>query len=349
MPSSTSPKLPETGLYGRLVELQAAEGSHRVALRAAVSVAIPLVVLWASGHLTWTIYATFGAFASLFGRERYGVHRLRLQASMALALTTVVALGAAVGCSPDRRWLAVPATAAVAFVGSLLSDRLGSHPPGPLFTVFAFASVSSIPASPRDIVVAVAVSAASGAVAVLIGTLGYLGRGVTGRRLLAERAPAPKPAGLVPHAARIAGGVLVAGMVSTWVGIGHPYWAMVSAVVPLASREADAGLVRGLQRVIGTFAGLVVAAALLAGHLHGLALIVVVVALQALAELAIGRNYAVALVAITPLALLMVHLAAPTPESVLLRDRGVETLIGVGIGYLAGLALRRRPAVGAGP
>ena len=330
------------GLYGRLVEVRSDEGSHRVALRAAVSVAMPLIVLWASGHLTWTIYATFGAFASLFGRERHDVHRLRLQASMALALTTVVGLGAAVGCSPDRRWLAVPATAAVAFVGSLLADRLGSHPPGPLFTVFAFASVSSIPASPDDVVTAVAVSAAAGCWAIVVGGLGSLGRAVTGSRLASAAPRTTAPPGLLPHAARIAGGVLLAGLVATSIGIGHPYWAMVSAVVPLASRELDAGLVRGLQRVIGTFAGLVVAAALLAGHLHGLVLIAVVVALQALAEMVVGRNYALALIAITPLALLMVHLAAPTPESALLRDRGLETLIGVGIGYAAGLALRRR-------
>lgn len=339
-----------SGLYDRLVEIRPDEGSHRVALRAAVSVAVPLLVLWASGHLDWTIYATFGAFTSLFGRERYGVPRLRLQASMATVLTVVVVLAAAVGCSPERRWLAVPATAVVAFVGSLLADRLGSHPPGPLFTVFAFASVSSIPASPADIATAAAVSAAAAACALVIGNVGFVGRLVTRSPLPPRRGPAPRPAGLLPHAARIAGGVLLAGLVATSVGIGHPYWAMVSAVVPLASREAGAGLVRGVQRVVGTFAGLVVAAALLAGHLDGLGLIVVVVLLQALAEMAVGRNYALALVAITPLALLMVHLAAPTPESVLLRDRGLETLFGVGTGYLAGLALRRRPSsAGAAP
>ena len=74
-------------------------------------------------------------------------------------------------------------------------------------------------------------------------------------------------------------------------------------------------------------------------------LIVVVVALQATAELLVGRNYAVALVAITPLALLMVHLAAPVPSSVLLRDRGVETVLGVGVGLVMGW-LTRSPAPG---
>lgn len=58
--------------------------------------------------------------------------------------------------------------------------------------------------------------------------------------------------------------------------------------------------------------------------------------LQALAELLVGRNYALALVAITPLALLMVHLAAPAPTSQLLADRGIETVIGVLVGLAVG-------------
>ena len=74
----------------------------------------------------------------------------------------------------------------------------------------------------------------------------------------------------------------------------------------------------------------------------GLVLILIVVALQCAAELLVGRNYALALVAITPLALLMVHLAAPTPARVLLADRGVETVIGVLIGLAVGYATRDR-------
>jgi uncharacterized membrane protein YccC len=101
-------------------------------------------------------------------------------------------------------------------------------------------------------------------------------------------------------------------------------------------------VVRGVHRLVGTLLGLGLAALLLAQDLPGLALILVVVALQAAAELLVGRNYALALIAITPLALLMVHLVAPVPARVLLLDRGVETFIGVVVGLLVGWLTRSR-------
>jgi len=48
----------------------------------------------------------------------------------------------------------------------------------------------------------------------------------------------------------------------------------------------------------------------------------------------VGRNYAIALIAVTPLALLMIQLVAPAPAGELLVDRGVETLIGAAVGIL---------------
>ena len=84
------------------------------------------------------------------------------------------------------------------------------------------------------------------------------------------------------------------------------------------------------------------AAALFALDPRGLLLILVIVLLQVGAELLVGRNYALALVVVTPLALLMVHVVAPTPAGTLLWDRGVETLIGVVIGLGVGYLTRGR-------
>jgi uncharacterized membrane protein YccC len=115
---------------------------------------------------------------------------------------------------------------------------------------------------------------------------------------------------------------------------------MVSAVVPLVAPDFGHQVLRGAHRVIGTAGGLVVAWLLLALQLPVLATILLVALLQAGAELLVGRNYAAALVAITPLALLMVHLAAPIPTGELLLDRGLETLIGVAIGLAVGWLAR---------
>jgi uncharacterized membrane protein YccC len=134
--------------------------------------------------------------------------------------------------------------------------------------------------------------------------------------------------------------VLLAGTAATAAGVGHPYWAMVSAVVPLGALDFLQQVVRGLHRVVGTALGLGVTAVLFAVDPGGAVLIGAIVVLQVLAELLVGRNYALALVAITPLALLMVHLVAPVPEGELLLDRGVETVIGVLAGIVVGYATR---------
>ncbi|MBZ5737208.1 FUSC family protein [Nocardioides mangrovi] len=312
--------------------------ARRVALRASVSVLVPLLVLLAADRLEWSIFATFGAFTSLYGRERVGAARLQLQARLAVYLTAAIGVGTLVATSPDRAWWAIPVAASVAALGSFASDAEGWHPPGPLFLVFACAACAAIPSTYADLPVALGVGAGSAAFSVVVGNAGAWWRQQEGE-------PAPRPsyrASLRWHVLPCSLGVFVAGSIATGAGIGHPYWAMVSAVVPLVARDFRHQVVRGLHRVVGTAAGLVVAAGLLALDLDGLAVILVVALLQALAELVVGRTYALALVAITPLALLMVHLAVPVPTSELLADRGVETVIGVAAGLAVGYLTRVR-------
>jgi len=331
-----------SNLRHRILEVRPGAGAHRVAVRAGVSVLVPLLVLWATDHLTWSIYATFGAFTSLYGRDRVHVARLWLQTRLACFLTLAVVLGTLVGTTGARSWLAVPTAAAVAALGSLASDAEDWHPPGPLFLVFAFAACAAVPSEPADVGIALLVAGASAAFAVVVGNAGAFWRAREhGAPGTTRRVPTYR-ASLRWHVLPCSLGVLVAGTVATASGVGHPYWAMVSAVVPLVARDFAQQVVRGLHRLIGTAAGLVLATVLFALDLGGLALIAVAVLLQVLAELLVGRNYALALVAVTPLALLMVHLAAPVPTRTLLADRGVETVIGVAAGLAVGYLTRVR-------
>jgi hypothetical protein len=312
-----------------------------VALRAGASVLVPLLVLWALGRTEWTIYAAFGAFTSLYGRNHAGLTRARMQVNLGVLLTLATAGGVLVGLTDQRAWVAVPTTALVATIGSLASDAQDWHPPGPLFLVFAFAACASIPSRPGDVVVAFDVAGATALLAVVIGNAGTWWRG--GHEDTASWPRASYAEVARRHVLRNGLAVAAAGTIATAAGIGHPYWAMVSAVVPLAARDLSAQVVRGVHRLVGTALGLVLAGVLLAVDPPAPALIGVVTVLQVAAELLVGRNYAVALVAVTPLALLMVHLAAPTPPGVLLADRGVETLIGVVVGLAVGYLTRPRP------
>jgi hypothetical protein len=338
---------PLTRLLTRLLTLGPHAGAHRIAARASLSVLVPLLVLWWTDELPWSIYAVFGAFASLYGRERTDHARLALQVEAGLTQVAVVTLGVLVGLSDQRAWISVPVAAAVAVAASYGSARRGWHPPGSLFQVFGFAAVASAPATGHDILPAVLVSAAAAAFSVLVG---YAGPAIRRARLAAPPmlstpmgdAIGGAVEGATRYALQSGLGVLLAGVVATSAGIGRPYWAMVSAVVPLVARDLTAQVTRGLHRVVGTGLGLLVAWALLALDVRGLALVLLVAVLQAGAELVVGRNYALALVCVTPLALLMVHLVVPVPTGELLRDRGVETVIGVVVGIAVGYLSRPR-------
>ena len=88
---------------------------------------------------------------------------------------------------------------------------------------------------------------------------------------------------------------------------------------------------------------MLVAALLLWLEMPTLALIAVIVVLQGTAELLIGRNYGVAMLVVTPLALLMISLANPTDPSVLVADRVFETFIGSLVGtVIAFISARMR-------
>ncbi|MEX0426539.1 FUSC family protein [Nocardioides sp. DS6] len=327
----------------RLIAFGPHDGAHRVAVRACVSIVVPLLVVQATGHAPWTIYAAFGAFTSLYGRERVDRSRLLLQAEAGLVQVACVVLGVLVGTSDQRAWLAVPIAAIVATLAAARSSFAGWHPPGSLFQIFAFASVASVPSHLGDVGTGAAVAGASAAFAVLVGAVGSLQRRVRGYGVVSMNRPIGGALeGVWPYALQAGVGVLVAGAIATGVGIGRPYWAMVAAVVPLAARNLTAQLVRGLHRIVGTGLGLLVAWALLALDIRGIALVAVIAVLQAAAELLVGRNYALALVWVTPLALLMVHAAAPVPTDQLLADRGLETLIGAVIGIVIGYLTRPR-------
>ena len=313
-----------------LWHLRPHQGAHRVAARAAVSVAVPLLVVVLAGRPEWSPYAAFGAFASLYGRNHRHLSRATMQATAGAALFAAVLLGVLVGGLPHAAWWAVPVAGAVAYAGSHLALAQDWHPPGSLFLVFAFGACASAPHTPADLGPAAVVTAGSVVFALAVGAVGGMLRG--------SRSPA-LPVRL-HHSwlpVRDAVAVVPAGALAVLAGIGHPYWAMVAAVAPLTVRGMSGQLTRAVHRVGGTLVGLLPAAALLALDLRGVGLVALVAVLQFVTELLVGRNYGLALLAITPLALLMGQAAHRVPAAGLLVDRGVETVLGsvVGVAVLA--------------
>lgn len=135
----------------------------------------------------------------------------------------------------------------------------------------------------------------------------------------------------------------LAGAVAALFGVGHVYWAMAAAVLILhQGADRVATLHRGADRLVGTFAGLGLAAMILSAHPQGLWLVAVVTVLQFVIELYVVSNYALATVFITAIALTIASGSRRADVAELVIDRGLDTAIGCAAGIAVYLLIARR-------
>lgn len=152
---------------------------------------------------------------------------------------------------------------------------------------------------------------------------------------------------LTPLAARTALGCALAGYASLALGIGRPYWALVTAA---SLYQANVALTwsRGVQRVVGNLAGVLLFAAVAPlAHLGPAALVLSCLAFNFGAEALITRNYWLGSVCVTPMALLITEFAggpATQGTGTLITERVADTVVGALVGFLAAVAVTNRRA-----
>lgn len=313
-------------------------------MRAAVSLAVPLLVLWAIGRLDVAMYASFGGFAALYGRNDGYADRVRMQAAAGATMVAAMLIGTTLSLLSAPTPARILVVALVAAGVASLAESWQWHPPGGLFAVFAAGACASLPAVPQALLNAAIVGGSSAVFAVaLTAAIAVLRIGVRwGSAARTSRAPGRDT---LAQAATVAAGAALAGAAGLVLVGDHWYWAMVAAVAALGGAQLTARLIRGIQRLIGTVLGVLIAAGLLALQLPPVVTILVAVVCQVGAELYVSRNYGIAMVFVTPLALLMVALAVPADPGRMLSDRLLDTVIGVGVGTAVALVsagLRRR-------
>lgn len=326
-----------------VVRLQRAPGAHRAGLRAGASVLVPLLLVVLTGHQHWAPYASFGAFTSLYGRFSPHGDRLRMQltAGLLYVLVCAVATLVSLGCPV---WLKVGLAAALALGAHLVAVAQGYHPPGPLFFVFAYGGVCAMPDhTSRDLLPALLVSGAAACFSMLVGIIGVSRHADWRRRLVQAGEQTPVAFGrpeAVWMACWMAAAVAVTGFATDTWHLGHPWWAMITSTAPLTAPHVTARLARGVQRSLGTAVGLVLAWFVVGLHPSPAGMVLLIAVLQVLTETVSGRNYALGMFFMTPMALTMGQLAHPWPVGVLLHDRALETLVGSLAGIGAAVAAR---------
>lgn len=332
------------GVVEDALRMHPAPGRGVVALRAALAVGVPLTVVTSLGVASWGLYCVFGAFAAVYGGAVAYRGRWRHQAFVGTLLVGATTSGAAAGVADARAWISIAVAVAWGVVGARCSDRQRWVPPGPLFLVFAAGACGARPTEPAEVGAAALVALATAVWAVGLGVVEEAWRRADREPHHGRSAFALRPDRFRMHLVRVAVVVAVSGVVATALGIPHPYWAMVAAVAPISVPRLQAQASRGLQRATGTLVGIALAAALLALDLPVAAVVATAVVLQSLTELVVTRNYALAMVFITPLALLMGTLGHPEPVGTVVLARLVETLLGTAVGLGAAWLTRARTA-----
>ncbi|MCS3494510.1 hypothetical protein M2368_003542 [Arthrobacter sp. JUb119] len=284
------------------------------------------------------IYAVFGAFLGMYGRDDPPQLRIVHQAQAAGLLLGGAILGISLAYLDTGLWELVGIEALFAAAASVYADKYGLKPTGPFFAIFALGACASVtPTVPWWCAVAICL-----ATAVFSACIGFAGW-VTDRTWSAEAtrdvASLQISATLV-HAFRYFLALAVAGVAGLLLGIGHPYWAMAAAAVPLAAETLNQRIRRGLHRIIGTLLGVGVTALILWHQPPVAMLVIIVIILQFPSELLMTRNYALALTFFTPMILLMTLLASPVTTETLIVDRIVETLLGSVTGILVALCIK---------
>ncbi|MGX1952959.1 FUSC family protein [Streptomyces anulatus] len=164
------------------------------------------------------------------------------------------------------------------------------------------------------------------------------------RRALLRRLGPGSP--LLPVAVRTLVGCALAGYLCAALGVGRPYWAIVTAA-SLYQANITLSWNRALQRTLGNLLGVLVFAAVLpVSRISPLALVCCCLFFSFAAEALITRNYWLGSVAVTPMALLVLEFGGAHPAGELIGDRVLDTVLGAVAGFLAATLVTNRRAAG---
>lgn len=319
------------------------------ATRVAVGVGLPLLALDGIGRLDLAVYAAFGGLAMLYGHSEPVKKRVQSQivAGAGLVLTIAVAMVWSAAQAPPvvlGMLLAVTVIAA-----ATLGAAMRWVPRGEMFFVLVLLIIANIPTHWNRLPLGIAVGAGGAALSVLLAWLIGADRsdpadeapsGGWRRRLAAGYAALDRGQHLVSVVAATLG-VLSAWVLALVLGVGNPFWAAVTVAALMPAMAAADVWRRTLHLMLGTLGGVGIATFLFSFDPSHLALIVIIIVCQGAAETAVSRNYGVALLFFSPLAIGMSNLSRGAPWQPLLVDRLAEAALGTAVAFLAIMVGRR--------
>lgn len=334
-----------------LAEVRADIGRHDIedALRVALAVGLPLLALDAMGHLDLAVYAAFGGLAMLYGHGQSARQRVETQIVAGTGLVVTMAVAMVYSAAQAPLVVLGALLAATVTAAATLGAALRWVPRGEMFFVLVLLIIAGIPTTWERLPIGIAVGAGGAAFSVLLAWLSGLRNGRPGlesnrdgwrHRLAMGYAALDRRQHLVLIVAAVLG-VLTAWSLALAMGIGRPFWAAVTVAALMPALLAADVRRRALHLMLGTLGGVGVATALFSVEPGHLGLIAIIIVCQAAAEIAVSRNYGVALLFFSPLAIGMSNLSVGAPWPPLLLDRLVEAALGTAVAFLTILVGRR--------
>jgi uncharacterized membrane protein YccC len=299
-----------------------------------VAVGLPLVGFAVAGEVRSGALTSLGALAVLYAPGL----AYRRRALRVLGVGVGLLGAAAAGTLAAGSSLAAAAVIAlVAGVAVLITRRRSIGPPGALMPVLVCATATQIPLDAASFVPRIGLVALGAAIAWLVVMAGapLLPWRPEPRQVQRARPRWPQ---VLRATTRGAAGTGVAALVAMATGLPRPDWAAVACAAVLVHDATRTTVRRAGHRAVGTAAGIGLAGLVLAAAPGVLPLVVLVVVLQFVVELLVARNYTLAVVFITPLALLQGALATGQfdgPVAGLLAGRLLETAVGCAVAVLA--------------
>ncbi|MCS5735254.1 FUSC family protein [Herbiconiux daphne] len=345
----------QNGAFASLVRLNGPGGRWPIALRAGLAVAIPIAVFSLAGAPALGLQASIGAFTALYVANAPVRERLRVLPLIAVGLVACAAAGAMLAGSSLAVAIGLVLVSAAA---SILLYGFAVGPPGPVFFPLVFGAAAHITApvdgvrvvDPLLFVTLVAGGCLFAYLLAIAPVVLPRSRRVPARTLR-QRFPTPRFTD-EPTRTLIRRSITVAVLGSAIALAVEPeraYWVVCAALAVVSGGSSRAlTMTRGLHRVIGTIAGAVLYLGLAELAPSGLWLALLLGALQFAVELFVVRNYALALVFITPLVLTITGTAASAGSGTgaeplaFAVERLVDTAIGAALAVVAALVWHER-------
>jgi hypothetical protein len=306
---------------------------------AGLAMGLPLVLFAMAGQQQLGMIASLGAFTALYAAPLRRIDRLSVLPIVMMGMVIAALVGVLASTDPT---LSIIALIAVTIVGCLLSIGFELGPPGPMLFVLVTGVSSQVAAAMRaggsSDVYSIPWLVAIGAVLAYLVVIAPLALPavrkhegpIAGLRKLFPAFRLDVTARLI--AARIIAAAIIAGVLSSPLNTRRTYWVVITAIAVLqASHVRRITWLRVVHRVVGTALGIGAFALLTMAQPDGYTLIAIIVLLQAAIEVVVTRNYALALIFITPLAL-AISTGAHTHDTIItVRERMFDTLLGSGI------------------